>query len=206
MPRGSSHLSREVRFFSKYQTDLKFPAPHFRSHSWLLLSWFNLATWAAKCGRFIILLLWKRSDLPEQSSCWTMRFWIKLWILGENNNAFTLCSVHTFFSPLSLRSWPLLSCGSAGMGPLECSATVWGDNGHSVTLAYTGAAHGVSVEWQWCVASTEIRRISKCKNSYKLADLWKGHVVASMINATNSRAVMKELVQTGGCMPVMVGF
>lgn len=120
--------------------------------------------------------------------------------------------MHTFLSPLSLHSWPLPpcpvepSCRSAGTGHVECSATVCGDNGHSVTRAYTGAADGVSVEWQWCVASTEICRISKCKNSYKLTGLWKGHVVASMINATNSRAVMKELVQTGDCMLVMVRF
>lgn len=105
--------------------------------------------------------------------------------------------MHTFFSPLSLRSWPLLpcamewSCGSARTGHMECSATVCGDNGHSVTRAYTGPAHGIPVEWQCWVALTEIFRISKCENSYKLTGLWKGHVVASMINTRNSRAVMK---------------
>lgn len=46
-----------------------------------------------------------------------------------------------------------------------------GDNGCSVARAYTGAVDGVSVELQWCLASAEICRISKCKNSFKLPGL-----------------------------------
>lgn len=55
---------------------------------------------------------------------------------------------------------------------------------------------GLSVELQWCCSSTEICRIIKCKNSFKLPGLWKCHVVASLINATNSRRVVKRLVWT----------
>lgn len=72
-----------------------------------------------------------------------------------------------------------------------------GDNGCSVARAYTGAVDGVSLELQWCMASTEICRTGKCKNSFKLPGLCKCHVVASLINATNSRTVMMESVQTG---------
>lgn len=72
-----------------------------------------------------------------------------------------------------------------------------GDNGCSVARAYTGAVDAVSLELQWCMASTEICRIGKCKNSFKLPGFCKCHVVASLINAANSRTVMTESVQTG---------
>ncbi|KAF2974339.1 hypothetical protein EK904_009899 [Melospiza melodia maxima] len=55
--------------------------------------------------------------------------------------------VHTFFSPLP----PLLAFAElreCRNGPLECPATVCGDNGHSVTQAYTGAAHGKRAKGQ----------------------------------------------------------
>ena len=65
-----------------------------------------------------------------------------------------------------------------------------GYNHFSVTRAYTEAVDGVSLELQQCVASTEICGISKCRNSSELPGLGKCHVVASLVNATNSRTVM----------------
>lgn len=65
-----------------------------------------------------------------------------------------------------------------------------GHNNCSVARAYTEAVDGVSLELQRCVASTEICGISKCRNSSELPGLGKCHVVASLVNATNSRTVM----------------
>ena len=85
--------------------------------------------------------------------------------------------IPSFHPPLSPPSLNVLCRGaelqaSAELGHIVSALPLSvGDNGCSVARAYTGAVDGVSVELQCCVASTEICRISKCKNSFKLPGL-----------------------------------
>jgi len=60
---------------------------------------------------------------------------------------------------------------AAELGMLWASAGARGDNGCCVAGADAGAVGGVSEELQCSMASTEICRISKCKNSSKLPGL-----------------------------------
>lgn len=145
---------------------------------------------------FLSVLLWKCSDLWDCNACWTMRSWtnkaLDSWGLKQQC-LYYLPSAYLLFTPLP-PGLNVLSCGaelqaSAALGHVASTlCCLWGQ--------WLQCRDGLSVELQWCWSSAEICRISKCKNSFTLPGLWKCHVVASLINATNSRTVVKRLVRT----------